>query len=71
MHNFPFQTLDIFTLKKARHFFLNNHNMTSINILVILGLLSLSSIIKAVPVIDSADKGEQKRSIASGKYIYL
>ena len=31
----------------------------------------MTSIIKAVPVIDSPDKGEQKRSIASGKYIYL
>ena len=71
MHNFPFQTLDIFKHKKARHFFLNNHNMTSINILVMLGLLSLSCVIKAVPVIDSPDKSEQKRSIASGKYIYL
>ena len=68
MHNFPFQTLDIFTLKKSGHFFLNNHNMTSMNILVILGLLSLSSIIKAVPVIDSLDKGEQKRSIYPSKY---
>ena len=70
MHNFYFQTLDIFTFKKVGHFFLNNHNMTSINILVIIGLLSLSSIIKAVPFIDSPDKGEQKRSIPSGKYIY-
>ena len=42
--------------------------MTSMNILVILGLLSLSSIIKAVPVIDSLDNGEQKRSIDPSKY---
>ena len=69
MHNFPFQTLDIYShSKRPDIFFLNNHNMTSINILVILGL---SSVIKAVPVIDSTDKGEQKRSIASGKYIYI
>ena len=37
--------------------------MTSINILVILGLLSLSSIIKAVPVIYPLINGEQKNYI--------
>ena len=41
--------------------------MTTVNILVILGLLSLSSIIKAAPAIDSLDN-EQKDYIAPSKY---